>query len=597
LNSVASQSLLYGRRHGVVLILLLTLSLLDIGFAVLTPWPLKLIVDNVLAGEPLPNAIAWLDSLPGASTANSQLAWLVSSIFVLFFGRQILKLASSYLQAGVMARLKIDLAGDVFSQLQQLSMSFHTGHKAGDLVRRVISDTDFIRVFVAKVFFPAFTALGTLFAMFWIMWKMQPLLSILALIAALPLPFLIRSLTPRMSEQAYAFNAAEGALMAVAEQSITALPVVQAFGRESHEEERFRDVSVHAVRTNLRVMFTELKFSISVGTVTALGTAGMMILGGFQVLETTMTVGTLLVFLSYLASTYGPLETLSDLVAKYATSRGQARRVFEILEFEEEALDESNGRQFVRSEGDRSVALAFENVTFGYEPEQPILKNINLRVPAGNCVALIGATGAGKTTLASLIPRLLDPWEGRVLLDGIDIRNVNLISLREQVGMVLQDSFLLPLTVAENIAYGRPEASIEEIAAAAEAANASEFINRMPQGYDTVIGERGATLSGGQRQRLSIARALLKNSPILILDEPTSALDAETESLILEGLGRLMEHRTTLIIAHRLSTIRNADIIAVLDEGEIVASGSHDELITKNDYYRQFNELQQNPNS
>ena len=591
MKSVASQSLTYGRRHGAMLMVLLALALLDIAFTVLAPWPLKLIVDNVLSGEPLPNAIAWVDSLPGAGNASSQLAWLVSSLFILFFSRQILRVVRSYLQNGVMARIKIEMAGDVFSHLQQLSMAFYSAHKTGDLVRRVISDTDFVRVFMAKVFLPAFTAVGTLFVMFWIMWQIQPLLSLLALVVALPMPFLIRSLTPRMSEKAYAYNEAEGALMAVAEQALMALPVVQIFSRENHEDDRFRNVSVHAIRTNLSSLLAEFKFSLSVGTLTALGTAAMMILGGFEVLEGALTVGSFLVFLSYLASTYAPLEALSGLAGRYATSKGQARRVSEIMDSVGELYEHPNSRPFIRNDGFQGIAVEFRDVTFGYEPGRPVLKNINLSVPAGTCIALVGATGAGKTTLVSIIPRLFDQWDGQVLIDGIDSRDIKLSDLREQVGMVLQDPFILPMTVAENIAYGRPGASREDIITAARAANAEEFINRMPQGYDTLIGERGSTISGGQRQRLSIARALLKDAPILILDEPTSALDAKTESLILEALNRLMEKRTTFIVAHRASTIRQANIVAVLHQGEIAACGSHDYIVMNNDHYKSLNDI------
>jgi ATP-binding cassette subfamily B protein/subfamily B ATP-binding cassette protein MsbA len=391
------------------------------------------------------------------------------------------------------------------------------------------------------------------------MWAIHPALSLLALLAALPMPLLMRWLTPRMSRQSYEQYEAEGALMAVAEQVITSLPVVQAFARECEEEQRFRGGSKQAIRAYLRVTRTQLQFGVVVGAVTALGTAALMVLGGLQVEATQLTVGSLLVFLAYLAASYQPLETLANLSAAYANSEGQARRVMQILDAEDEVPDKPTAHPFVRQPARQGIAVSFENVTFGYEPNRPVLKNVNLHVQAGETVALVGSTGAGKTTLASLVPRFFDPWQGRVLLDGVDARDLQLRSLRQQVALVLQEPFLLLLTIAENIAYGRPEASRDQIVAAAVTANADEFISRLPAGYDTVIGERGATLSGGQRQRLAIARALLKDAPILILDEPTSALDARTEMHILEALKRLMANRTTFIIAHRLSTIRNAD--------------------------------------
>ena len=559
-----SLSLRYARRHAAPFGVVLGLMLLEIGFTVLTPWPLKLIVDNALPGQPLPDAAAWIALLPRADDQQGLLSWLALATLLLFASRQAALMIKGYIQAGAATRIKLDLGRDLFIALLRLSLRFHHAHKAGDLVRRVVNDTDFVRLLIVGVVLPALTSAVTLLVMFGVMWAIHPTLSLLALLAALPMPFLMRWLAPRMSRRSYEQYEAEGDLMAVAEQAITSLPMVQAFGGEADEEQRFHGSSRRAIRAYLRVTHTQLQYGVAIGAMTALGTAALMVLGGIQVEAGNLSIGSLLVFLAYLAASYQPLETLANLSATYANSEGQARRVMQVLDADDEVPERPTAHPFARQPNRQGIAVTFENVTFGYEPGRPVLRDISLNVQVGETIALVGSTGAGKTTLASLVPRFFDPWEGRVLLDGTDARDLQLRSLRQQIALVLQEPFLLPLSIAENIAYGRPDASRDDIIAAAVAANADEFIRHLPDGYDTVIGERGATLSGGQRQRLAIARALLKDAPILILDEPTSALDTKTEALILEALERLMANRTTLIIAHRLSTIRNAGRIVEL---------------------------------
>jgi ATP-binding cassette subfamily B protein/subfamily B ATP-binding cassette protein MsbA len=321
---------------------------------------------------------------------------------------------------------------------------------------------------------------------------------------------------------------------------------------------------------------------------TAAGTAGILWLGARHALDGTMTIGTILLFLSYLGSLYDPLSTVMYTSATIQAAAGSAKRVRDVLDAERGVADKPGALKLDAIHG----GIAIENVTFGYEPNRPVLRNISVKVAPGETIALVGSTGAGKSTLVSLVPRFFDPWEGRVTVDGQDVRDVQLKSLREKVSIVLQEPFLFPLSIAENIAYSRPHATISDIEAAARAANAHDFITRLPQGYHTVIGERGATLSGGERQRLSIARALLKNAPILILDEPTSALDAASESLLLEALERLAKGRSTFIIAHRLSTIRRATRILVLKDGTIAESGSHEELLRRGGVYADLHRIQ-----
>jgi ATP-binding cassette subfamily B protein/subfamily B ATP-binding cassette protein MsbA len=372
----------------------------------------------------------------------------------------------------------------------------------------------------------------------------------------------------------------EGQMMSVVHQALGALPVVQAFAREEAEHARFRDYATKTVTAYERSTRADMTFKLVVGLVTAVGSAGTMWLGAHYALEGRLSVGTILVFVSYLGSLYGPVNAIAYTAATLRYTAANAERVLEVLDTAPDVRDRPDARD-VRLQGH----VRFEGVRFGYEPERPVVADVTLEARPGEVVAVVGPTGAGKSSLVSLLVRFFDPWEGRITLDGHDIRDLRLRSLRQQVAVVLQDPFILPLTVAENIAYGRPAASLDDIRAAAAAANADEFIRRLPRGYDTVIGEHGATLSGGEKQRLAIARALVKDAPVLVLDEPTSALDARTESLLLDALDRLMKGRTTLVIAHRLSTIRHADQIVVLEHGRIVEHGRHDALIALGGLY------------
>jgi ATP-binding cassette subfamily B protein/subfamily B ATP-binding cassette protein MsbA len=384
-------------------------------------------------------------------------------------------------------------------------------------------------------------------------------------------------------------------MLALAEQTLTAIPVVQAFAREEFEDRRFRALSQRTVAAYLRAVGSQLQFKVGVGVVLAVGTAAVMWVGGlrvqgsgFGVQEGGLTVGGLLVLLAYLASLYAPLETLAYLSTSYANASAGARRVFAVLDEATELSEESGAAPLDEVRG----TVRWENVTFGYREGTEVLREVSLEVEVGKMLAVVGPTGAGKSTLVSLVPRLIDPWGGRVNIDGRDVRSMRLADVRGLVSMVLQEPFLLPLTVAENIAYGRPGASREEVERAAGAANADSFIRKLAKGYDTVIGERGVTLSGGERQRLAIARAILKDAPILILDEPTASLDAGTEALVMEALGRLMAGRTVIVIAHRLSTVRRADRVAVLEGGRVVQVGTHEELVKAEGLYRTLTQLQ-----
>jgi ATP-binding cassette, subfamily B, bacterial len=568
--------------------LLMLLMLLAIALEALVPWPLKLILDHVLVGDPLPTRLEWMLALPG-SAETALLGWLVFSVLALFVAAKLVLVARNVLETGLATRMQYALARDVFAHLQSLSLRFHGRAAKGDLVRRAAEDTSCVPQLVTGVFVPLLHALLLLVVLFAIMWQLDRTLALVALGAAVPMGILMKLLGPRMTERAYQEQQTQGELWAVSEHTLTALPLVQAFGREEHQGMRFQGVAVRSIRAHLRTLATQIQFKLGVEGLVALGTAAVLVLGGYRVLSGTSTVGTLVVFLSYLAALYAPLVTLAYLSPAVATAAGSARRVTELLDSEDTVRDAPDARPLVPEGGRIRGHVRFEGVRFGYLPGCPILHGIDLDVSPGETIALVGATGAGKSTLLSLLPRLFDPWEGRVLFDGQDLRNSTLASVREQVALVLQDPFLLPVSVAENIAYARPDASLEAIVAAAETAHADEFIRRLADGYHTVIGERGISLSGGQRQRLAIARALLKDAPILILDEPTAALDAGTEAEVISALERLSEGRTTFIIAHRFSTIRRADRIAVLDAGTLAEIGTHQELIARRGlFYRLY---------
>jgi ATP-binding cassette subfamily B protein/subfamily B ATP-binding cassette protein MsbA len=558
----------------------------------LKPWPIKLIIDYVLKDRPLPDVVSTINRLPGCDSSLGLLGWLSAGTVLIFLAHQGVDIIRGYFRDGVGKRMVYNLGLNIFDRLQRLSLGFHGRQRAGDLVRRVMTDSDCARELVMDTFYPALTSLVSLGMMFTVMWALDRSLAMLAILVAPAHIFLIRLFNRPMMERTYQYEQLEGEMMALAEQTLTAIPVVQAFGREEYEDKRWRKLSQRTLRAYQRTIISQIQFKIGVSGTTALGTAIIMILGGIHVLKGSLTIGSLIVFLSYVTSLYGPMETLSYLSYKYASSAAKARRVLEVLDTVEDVCDASNAKPFPVHPSGIMGQVRLDKVTFGYETGRPVLKDVSLQVHPGETLALVGSTGAGKSTLVSLILRFFDPWQGQVTIDGVDVREVKLSSLRANVSLVLQEPFLLPMTVKENIAYGVPGASHDEVVAAATLADSHGFILRLPEGYNTVLGERGVTLSGGQKQRLAIARAFLKNAPILILDEPTSALDAEAEAKLLTALERLIKGRTTFIIAHRLSTIRYADRIVVLDKGRILETGSQEELLSAGGHYQQLHMLQ-----
>jgi ATP-binding cassette subfamily B protein/subfamily B ATP-binding cassette protein MsbA len=556
--------------------------LLKVVLDLLKPWPMKVLVDQVLSNKPVPASMTSLFGwLPGGLTRDSLLTWSVLATVLIFLLAWALGVASAYVDIGFGRRMTYDLAGDLFGHLQRLSLRFHRRKSTGDTIRRVTTDCAAVSTIVKNALLPAAVAIVNFAAIFAVMWGLDPVLMVLSLAAVPPMALTFRRYAGRMMERSYRQQEAEGEVYNVVEQTLSSMPIVQAFGGEERADRRFQASTGATLDATVATTEVEFRFKILIGLATALGTAAIIWVGGQHVLDGSLTVGSILLFISYLGLLYGPLESVMYMSSTIQSATGSARRVLEVLETEQDVESSPGARPLPPVEGH----VIIENVTFGYEPDRPVLEEVYLEALPGETVAIVGPTGAGKSTLVSLVARFFDPWEGTVWIDGYDARAVQLRSLRSQVAVVPQDPFLFPTTVADNIAYGRPEASRKKVKAAARAANAHHFIERLPDGYDTKLGERGGTLSGGERQRLAIARALLKDAPILILDEPTSALDTETEGLVMDAMRRLMRGRTTFIIAHRLSTIRNADKIAVLKDCRIVEVGTHEELLVRRGVY------------
>ncbi|MEK6710357.1 MAG: ABC transporter ATP-binding protein [Nitrospinota bacterium] len=555
--------------------------LLGIGIEILKPWPMKLLLDQVLGQQPLPGEVKAIASLlPGSAGTEGLLLWVCIGTLVLFLAGWLMTTANLAYTVRLGQCMVFDLGADIFLHLQKLSLLFHSRRAVGDTVARVTGDAYCVNALIAGAMLPALQSLIMLVAMFFVMWQLEPTMTLLALTVTPFLVLSIRIFGQAMRARGRERRTLEGQMMSMVTQALSAIPAVQAFTREEIEQQRFRSYADQTVTAYERSALADMWFKLFVGLVTSAGTAAIMYLGARYALQGKVTVGTIILFLSYLQSLYAPLNALTYTASTIQDAAARAERVMEILDTPLDVQDAPDARD-LKLRG----RVRVRGVSFGYEESRPVLRDINFHAEPGEMIAIVGPTGAGKTTLVSLLLRFYNPWTGAITIDGEDIRRLRLRSLREQVAIVLQEPFIFPLSAAENIAYGRPDATREQIAAAAAAANADEFIRRLPQGYGTVIGERGATLSGGEKQRLSIARAFLKDAPILVLDEPTSALDARTEGLLLDALDRLMKGRTTFIIAHRLSTIRNADRILVLDRGQIVETGTHSELVTVDGLY------------
>jgi ATP-binding cassette, subfamily B, bacterial len=541
----------------------LVLSLAAIGLSLLKPWPFKIIVDDILGRNQ--------SARFGNSPALIPLLCLALVAIQLVWG--LLNLASNYLFVKIGLQALLKLRTDLYAYLQSLSLKYHDARRSSDSSFRVAYDSQSIQTIYNKGFTNIFGSvimlIGTFCVMLQIDWQLT------AIVAA------IYFFAHRIRRDSTTIQEQESALLAQAQEGLSSVRMVHAFGREEWEVRQFHLQAQQSLHANLRLTLTNVNSALVISTLMVLGTAAMYYLGTLHVLAGTLSLGSLLVFSAYLLMLYQPLESLTYTAWAMEGATAGARRCFEVLDRADDVIDAPDARQITEATG----AIGFENVSFSYGSAQPVLGGVDLSISPNQIVAVVGGTGAGKSTLLSLVPRFYDPNSGRVMLDGSDLRGITKKSLRAQIAIVLQDTVLFSTSVRENIAYGRPDATDEDIREAARRAQADEFISRLPGGYDSAVGERGGHLSVGQRQRIGIARAFLKDAPILLLDEPTSALDPTTEAAIMETIKELMLGRTTLIVTHRLATIHNVDQIVVLEQGRIVEQGTGPELIAKGGVY------------
>jgi len=548
----------------------LVLSLVGIALNLLKPWPFKIIVDDFLK----PNT-------PARGDWHTWVPLLCLALVVIQFFWGVCNWATNYILVRVGLEALLKLRTDLYAHLQRLSLKFHDTRRSSDSSFRVAYDSQSIQTIYNKGFTGIFGSVVTLIGTFAIMIRLDWQLTLLSLAIVPLIVIAIYFFAHRIRRESTFIQEQESAVLAQAQEGLSSIRMVHAFGREQFEVMQFHQQAQQSLHANLRLTLTNVNSALVISTLMVFGTAAMYYVGTLHVLSGTISLGTLLVFSAYLLMLYQPLESITYTAWAMEGATAGAKRCFEVLDREDDVLDSPNAVEIESVRG----AIAFHGVSFRYAVEREILADINLEIEPNQMIAIVGGTGAGKSTLLSLVPRFYDPTCGSVTLDARDIREIKKKSLREQIGIVLQDTLLFSTTIRENIAYGRADATEEQIIDAAKRAQADEFIRQLPNGYASTVGERGQQLSVGQRQRIGIARAFLKNAPILLLDEPTSALDPATEAAIMDTIKELMRGRTTLIATHRLATIHDVDRIVVVERGRVAEQGTGAELLARGGVY------------
>ena len=576
------------RPHLTTLCLATLAMMLDAALAVFRPWPLKVVIDRVVSqrSSRIPFLHAWLDNAPftrmqvlyGACGAIIGMA-LLAGVLVYYFTSAMGRVGEDYV---------FGLRRDLFGHLQRLSLRFHDHQRTGDLTLRLMSDIKEIQSLISgglpTLLTNAWLLAGMLILMLWVNWKF----ALVSLCLSPLIYFTVFRHKRRIKAASRRARKSTGVLAALAQETLASIRMVQGLAQEDRVDERFQAQSENNHEASLELVRYQARIAPLMDTIVAMGVTIVVWYGAMRVMAGELTTGDVVLFFAYVSTLYVPMRALARFSVEIDKAMVSADRIAEVMLVRSEVADRPGARKISHLAG----GIEFRDVSFEYESGQPVLSRVNLTIAPGEKVAIVGATGAGKSTLVSLIPRFYDPTSGEVRIDGQDIRNYALQSLREQISLVLQDSLLFNGSIRENIAFGCPDANDEQIAAATVTANADEFIQGLPEGYETSVAERGTTLSGGQKQRIAIARAILRDAPILLLDEPTSSLDSSSEQVVMEALERAAQGRTTLIIAHRLSTVRLADRIVVLDRGRIVEEGSHSELLARNGKYARFYHLQ-----
>jgi subfamily B ATP-binding cassette protein MsbA len=568
--------------------IILFATLVETAMSLAAPWPLKIILDNVLGGHKPPH---WLHHtakwIPGHSVIQIAAVAAIASVIIAAISA-LASYVDNYYTESVGQWVANDLRLNVYDHLEHLSLAYYDTHQTATLLSTLIDDINTIQGFASSatlsILVDLLAIVGMIGLMFWLNWDFA-----LIAVAVAPLLLLLMARFRKATKKATReVRRRESDIVGVVQQGLESIRVVNAFGRQDVEEKHLADASREAIRAALKARRVKSLLSPIVAVVVSLCTAFVLWRGASLVLASAMTVGSLTVFLSYLKDFFKPVRDLAKMSGTVAQAAVGFERVCDILDIDMSIPERPNARD----PGNFAGAIEFDHVAFAYHPTLPVLKDVSFSIAAGEFVGMVGTSGGGKSTVVSLIPRFYDPTFGRVLIDDVDIRDFKLQGMRDQIGFVLQDTILFRGTVRDNIAYGRPGATEDEIVEAARLASAHEFITRMPKGYDTELGDRGLTLSGGERQRIGIARALIRNAPILILDEPTAALDTESEKIVIQALERLMKGRTVITIAHRLSTIRDADKIIVLKDGVVAEQGTHEQLVALGGEYAELHRIQ-----